>query len=819
MPVYPVYEVSWKRWGGVMVLVALLPAWSVLHGGAGWAADLRPLPRPLLSSPEDISIAANSNIAEAPRKATTGELTGELNSRERPPRAAENSDTAAGNRPIDTLETEQEDTLVIPEVEVKGRREGFEFDPVRSRTTVTAKELERRQSDNVFNVLQDIPGVSINGGPLASGMKFNIRGFSDTEDVLIKLDGAQRNFEKYRFGSGVFIEPELLKAIEVTRGPAGALQGSGAIGGVVEMRTKDATDLLQPGQRAGARLKGGWSSNNEEKVGSASAYGVAFDSLDLLVNGTWRESDNITTASGKELQNTKANRVSGLAKATYRPRADAFIAFGAVHYQEEVLQPFDATVGVPGVFGFVRRAVNDTTPTVNFEYRPASQTLVPWINLKGTVGYTSTSVTDSDKQDASGVPIPNSPTNFFDYRIPTLDLTNTTLLRAGSVRNTLTYGVQYNRNSRESKTNQLNPTTQKRETVENLSQPSGDKSYLAYMLQNRLEIGDLSLTAGLRHDTYTVEVTAQQTRDLLQAENRSPLIEFARTTPSAGIAWNVLGRPLTLFSNYSEAFRPPLVDEYFTQGAFSRCASFLFGALAQNSGVCGNFYAPQSSRNYEAGLSLNYPNLFTSGDVLTAKVVYYRSLVEHTLYSLAARTASGAFCDPLNLFGGGGNNRVCAHVTQDGKERREGLEFELGFRTGRWFSNLSMAAVRGKQVCDGEQDLFDIPGNTLVFTLGRSDLGNRLEYGYRVRAVGGRRVITGSTAVISPCNSGLIIGDQAGYVLHNLFAAYQPTQWLSLNLAVDNFTNTQYFLNNGFGGGIGQEAPGYNVRFFATLVF
>ena len=123
-------------------------------------------------------------------------------------------------------------------------------------------------------------------------------------------------------------------------------------------------------------------------------------------------------------------------------------------------------------------------------------------------------------------------------------------------------------------------------------------------------------------------------------------------------------------------------------------------------------------------------------------------------------------------------------------------------------------------MCDGERDLFDIPGNTLVFTLGRSDLGNRLEYGYRLRAVDGRRVITGSTgAVVSPCNTGLIIGDQAGYVLHNLFASYQPAQWLSLNLAVDNFTNTRYFLNNGFGGGIGQEAPGYNVRFFATLVF
>lgn len=802
---------SCNRWRGVILLIALLSAWPVREG-VGWAADLHSL----LSGLEDKRIASTSNTGEALGNTTTRERTNS----ERQSSAAEKGDTAAGNRPNETPGIEQGDTLVIAEVKVTERREAIEVDPVRSRTTVTAKELERRQSDNVFNVLQDIPGVSVDGGPLASGMKFNIRGMGDTEDVLIKLDGATRNFEKYRFGSGVFIEPELLKSIEVTRGPAGALQGSGAIGGVVEMRTKDATDFLQPGQRAGARLKAGVASNNEEKVGSASLYGVAFDSLELLTNLTWRESGNITTASGKKLQNTHANRLSGLAKATYRARAGAAITFAAVHFQEDTLQPFDATIGIPGLFGFVRRAVVDTTPTANFEYTPAAQTLSPWINLRGTFGYTSTSVTDSDRQGATGVPIPNSPTNFFDYRIATLDLTNTTVLHFGPVRNALTYGAQYNHNSRTAKTNQvINSTTGARNTVDNLSQPSGDRSNFAYIIENRLHIGDLSLTGGLRHDKYQVEVTAQSTRDALEMEGRSPLIEFAKTMPSAGIAWNMLGGPLTLFYNYAEAFRPPLVDEFFTQGPFSRCASFLMGGIAPSSQVCGNLYVPQSSVNNEVGVSLNYPGLFTSGDALTAKVVFFHNRVTNTLESISARTASGALCKPMPVIVGG-NNDICTSITQDGKENREGVEFELGFRTEPWFSNLSIAAIRGKQVCDGERDLYTIPGNTLVFTLGRSDFGNKFEYGYRLRAVGRRQVVTGNAQqTVTPCNTGLTIGTQDGYVLHNLFAAYQPTKMLSLNLAVDNFTNTQYFLNNGFGGGIGQEAPGYNVRFSATVSF
>ncbi|WP_173050518.1 TonB-dependent receptor domain-containing protein [Nitrospira sp. KM1] len=798
-----------------MVFIALLPVW-LIHEGAGWTADLRPLPSPQLSASQrqGMNIAANSSRADV----LGGSVTGEQNIGERQPRTVEAPGTGTRNQPSDAPDMDPGDTLVMADVEVTGRYEGFEVDPTRSRTTVTAKELERRQADNVFTVLQDVPGVAVDGGPLASGMKFNIRGFSDNEDVLMKIDGAMRNFEKYRFGSGVFVEPELLKAVEVTRGPAGALQGSGAIGGVVEMRTKDAADFLRPGERVGARLKSGWSTNNEELMGSASAYGVAFDSIDLLASGTWRDSGDITTASGTKLQNTRANRLSGLGKVSYRPRPGAGITFGHTYFQEDVLQPFDATIGVPGVFGFVRRDMTDSTSTSNFEYAPTSQSLTPWIALKGAFGYTDTSVTDSDRQSANGVLVPNAPTNFFDYKIATFDLTNTTALRFGPVRNALTYGVQYNHNDRTSTINQFNPRTAAWSTVDNLSQPSGTKSFFAYMLEDRINIGHVSLTGSLRHDTYKVEVTAQETRDALQAEGRSPIIEFSKTMPSAGIAWNVMGGPVTLFYNYAKAFRPPLVDEYFTQGAFSRCSLLFFGALTPPSGVCGNLYVPESSTNHEIGVSLNYPGLFKGIDMFTAKLVLYRNDVTHTLESLSARTASGALCRPLRPPTG--NNDLCTNVTQDGKEHREGVEFEVGLRTEHWFSNLNISAIRGKQVCDGERPLFDIPGNSLVFSLGHNVLNNRLEYGYRFRAVDHRLVITGTAEqVVTPCNTGLGVGTQAGYVLHNLFASYQPIPMLSFNLAVDNLTNTKYFLNNGFGGGIGQEGMGYNVRFFMSMSF
>ncbi|MDF0678849.1 MAG: TonB-dependent receptor plug domain-containing protein [Nitrosomonas sp.] len=45
----------------------------------------------------------------------------------------------------------------------------------------------------------------------------------------------------------VFSLTSLLQRVDVMRGPASAVWGSGALGGVISFTTLDATDLLRPG--------------------------------------------------------------------------------------------------------------------------------------------------------------------------------------------------------------------------------------------------------------------------------------------------------------------------------------------------------------------------------------------------------------------------------------------------------------------------------------------------------------------------------------------------------------------------------------------
>ncbi len=202
----------------------------------------------------------------------------------------------------------------LPQVQVTGETDAPEaLPPTQSTTVIDATTIERKQAATIFDVVKDAPGVSVDGGPRATGMKFNIRGFRGNEDVLFKIDGGIKGFEKYRFGSGVFIEPELIKSVTIERGPS-LLTGSGAIGGAVIATTKSAADLLAPGQRIGAMLKLGYDSNNHGRMGMVTVYGRPTETSDLLVSTVKRESSDFRLANGQRFPATAEDLGSSLIK-------------------------------------------------------------------------------------------------------------------------------------------------------------------------------------------------------------------------------------------------------------------------------------------------------------------------------------------------------------------------------------------------------------------------------------------------------------------------------------------------------------------------
>ncbi|MBN7823300.1 STN domain-containing protein, partial [Bowmanella yangjiangensis] len=60
------------------------------------------------------------------------------------------------------------------------------------RSTLTRKEIERQQAENIPSLLQTLPGVSMGGSSKQGGQTVNIWGLGDAEDVPFSLDGASK---------------------------------------------------------------------------------------------------------------------------------------------------------------------------------------------------------------------------------------------------------------------------------------------------------------------------------------------------------------------------------------------------------------------------------------------------------------------------------------------------------------------------------------------------------------------------------------------------------------------------------------------------
>ncbi|HED30114.1 MAG TPA: TonB-dependent receptor, partial [Prosthecochloris aestuarii] len=103
--------------------------------------------------------------------------------------------------------------------------------------TVSPAEIEREVAGNTPELLEKVPGVSVEGSGAWEAAPI-IRGFSGTR-TLVLVDGEQENnLWAGRDPLSPFIGMADIERIEVLKGPASVLYGSDALGGVINFITK-----------------------------------------------------------------------------------------------------------------------------------------------------------------------------------------------------------------------------------------------------------------------------------------------------------------------------------------------------------------------------------------------------------------------------------------------------------------------------------------------------------------------------------------------------------------------------------------------------
>lgn len=179
-------------------------------------------------------------------------------------------------------------------------------------STITSEDLEKRQAKDLRDAFQNEPGVTVGGGGGQIAQKIYVRGIDDAL-VNVSIDGANQGGYIYHHQGRVQIEPALIKQIEVEKGTGGATAGPGALAGSIRVETKDAKDLLRPGQAAGFMAGGGVSSNKGWNANSA-IYGRLGNVADMLYAVSKQDNQDYKAGNGEKQLYSGNDFQSDLAK-------------------------------------------------------------------------------------------------------------------------------------------------------------------------------------------------------------------------------------------------------------------------------------------------------------------------------------------------------------------------------------------------------------------------------------------------------------------------------------------------------------------------
>jgi len=151
-----------------------------------------------------------------------------------------------------------------PLVITSGRLAEPQVQATAATSVFTRQDIERLQVSSVAELLERVPGLSVvRTGGAGSQTGVFLRGTS-TAQTLVLVDGQRIAAASSGTSSLEFLAPEQIERIEVVRGARSALYGSDAIGGVIQIFTRQG---YGSGLKPYARLAAGSDSTYQRSLG------------------------------------------------------------------------------------------------------------------------------------------------------------------------------------------------------------------------------------------------------------------------------------------------------------------------------------------------------------------------------------------------------------------------------------------------------------------------------------------------------------------------------------------------------------------------
>ncbi|MCA9395141.1 MAG: TonB-dependent receptor [Candidatus Omnitrophica bacterium] len=564
--------------------------------------------------------------------------------------------------------TGQWDKVVV----IGTRTENRLLDSPQAAAVITAEDIENQAAQDIGDALDQIPGVHIDGGPRSLGEQINIRGLGGAR-VQVRTDGARTDFLTGHKGR-LFIDPENIKQIEVLRGGGSALYGSDAIGGVVNIITKDPSDMLAEDKTFGVRGGFQYDSVNEGFRKNGQIFFRPVEEWEYLAaTSHWQTGDEIDLGSGLKLGTSQQRGYESLSKLIFHPGEESDLYFTYNRFSDEAVLPGNPASELDPTDNF---PLGRDTERELFQLGYRNQSGIGFFGgLDVNVYYHTTEVRE-EREDGT-FRIEDREINTFGFEIK-----NSNVVEAGEMVHVITYGFEKYKDIVSG--NQVSTGG----SAGISSFPNGNFLGLGAFLQDEISLFDdrLRIIPAVRWDRFESHSSGN-------AENSDDQV-----SPKIGAVYKVT-EDMSVFTNYGLGFRAPRLLELYPSGTH-----FVFNTFVANPNL-----VPEESRNFEAGVRGQWKRL-------TYESIFYRIDADDFIEALVL--PDDFFM--LEIFGTTEHRNV-SDAKIWGVENY--LEYDLG---GGFSTYATFEFTRGKNDTDGTDLTGIMPKN------GRWGLVyNHEEYGFR----------------------------------------------------------------------------------------
>lgn len=459
------------------------------------------------------------------------------------------------------------------------------------------------ESSNLMDSLSSIPGVEAGGDNGRNiGQQYTIRGFgySTEQRVIIQQDGVPQSPSLFSNHISSFrTDPDLLERVEVVKGASSILYGSGAIGGVIDMKTKDAQSYLQPDEHFGGLIGSRYESNNMHSI-RGGLYGKA-DALpiDYLIYAKRASFGDITLADGGTDDYQKVDNDETVDTVYFNLgwniSDEQRVSFSVFDFEEElttVVQTLYHHESATPIYGKLKQ----TDYVADYSYESVANSLLN-LNMKlyvsnASYGRESLSITRGTHVDYENK----------DSRWG-IAVKNLAEFETGSISHMLLTGLDY-KNRKEDANHLVNGVKS-----DFGSMPNQYNDWGLYV-QDIMSIQRLEVTLGGRFDIFDRSLDRANSTDY----------KDQRFSPRIATAYELVDG-LQLLFGYAESFRAPTPHEISAKGALNPYYYYL-----ENPDL-----KAETAKEFEGGFSYLSDSLFTEDDALYIKATVFDGKIENMI--------------------------------------------------------------------------------------------------------------------------------------------------------------------------------------------